>query len=148
METKLKPVKLLKNDTCLTYALKRVGLDLPIHDSEEVEQYFDLFDVHAGWIEFPDANPDRLRVGDILMWADNERYAILPDEIDEYGQIISHRRLVLRHFGVVEPRDMVSDCTVSSRDYPFCRTIRLQRLRDVSDKPTYLLRLKDEVTKK
>lgn len=127
MRVKFYPVRLQKNDTCLTYVFKRLGLSpMLVMDSEFIDERFSRVD------EPP-------QPGDVLMFTNRERYAILPDEITEDGKILSHKRLLLRHFAVVEYNGLVSDCTVSSNDYPMCKTIRMRRLEEVlPDNPVCL----------
>lgn len=127
MRVKFYPVRLQKGDTCLTYVFKRLGLSpMLIMDSEFIDERFSRVD------EAP-------QPGDVLMFTNRERYAILPDEITEDGKILSHKRLLLRHFAVVEYNGLVSDCTVSSNDYPMCKTIRMRRLEEVlPDNPVCL----------
>ena len=54
----LKSVTITKKDTCLTYVLKRTGIDASVEFAEDLEKEFDLIPVKE----------TKLEVGDIIAW--------------------------------------------------------------------------------
>lgn len=136
---KLKAVKITKTTSCLTYALKRVGLEhLDISDSRDVDEYFDRIPIDDLYLN--------LEIGDLMLFANKERIDIVPMEITEDGKIISKPTMILRHIGVYEGDGLISDCGISSKNFPFCKHVRMRHYSEISDedKPTHLLKLKKE----
>ena len=58
---KLKNVTLTKTDTCLTYVLKRSGLDPYLCGYENFHEFFDQYSFAR--------YQNRLQVGDIFLWS-------------------------------------------------------------------------------
>lgn len=131
---KLNKVKLNKTDTCLTYALKRIGADNLVNkiDYENVHEYFDF-------VNFGRRSQDKLKPGQILLWDRNVEYVDLPWSIDENGNIIWYKIPVAFHFAVYEGNDMFSDCTRLARSpHP---SLRMRRFSDLKKMPDQVLTL-------
>lgn len=134
---KLQAVTLSKEDTCLTYALKRVGLidKITTRDTEYLEE--DFFFI-------PYESQSQLTIGSILVFSKHEKKLIVPDTIDVQGRIISHERLQLRHLAVYEGNGLISDCTtITNYDFSGCRIMRMRELHLLKLNPSFVLRAKD-----
>src|SRR5690606_21254952 len=70
----------------------------------------------------------------------------VPMEITEEGKIISKPTMILRHIGVYEGNGLISDCGISSKNFPFYKHVRMRHYSEISDenKPTHILKLKDK----
>ena len=128
----LKPVELLKNDTCITYALKRIGQEqlYPI-------DYDDLLNGET-FISFP-FNEEKLEVGDLLITESNVRNTLRPMVINEHKQIVHKRVWSGWHVFVFEGEGLVSE--VSRPD--FYPEIALMKISDI--KPSKIVRLRNAV---
>lgn len=127
-------VVLEKTDTCLTYALKRTGYSSAFPQIKGSEGMLEKFERHIY------ESTSILEPGTLILWTENERWQTLPCEITTLGLILSHERLIGSHYGVYEGDGLISDCTISSKDFFFSRTIRMRRLEEMP--PTHYLTLK------
>lgn len=134
----LQPVLITREDTCFTYAMKRIGLNQDIIDCitepETIEKYFNLI---------PFLNKEQFQVGDILYFCKDKRTLNIPIQITGDGIIISHERSIKNHYLVVEENDRVSDCTVDSQIYSYVRSIRMRNIQSIETNPDFILRIKD-----
>lgn len=123
----MKPVILNKSDTCLTYALKRIGADglLPLDYPEMMSgEHFQIFRYAQ----------DRAQVADILVWdADMSRFA-MANEISADGRLVYNLVVQGVHYAVCEEEGLISDCARNDF-YPY---IQIRRLAEV--KPDWMLR--------
>lgn len=123
----LKSIRLQKTDTCLSYALRRIGAErlLPIDYGGMVSgTYFEVF----GWgIIGPE-------IGDVILWDRDLTKSLLPIVIDGGGRIVHSHIQTGLHYAVYEGDDVISDC-VRDNDYPI---IRLRLLSDT--RPDRILR--------
>lgn len=141
---KLKHVVITKTMSCLTYALNRCGIEIPeLTDTADIEKYFRVHELKLG------SEALNLQKGTILMFTQEERTELVPMEITEDGLIFTKPALILRHLAVYEGGQNISDCAVSSRNYPFCKYVRMRRFQDipVKSQPTHSLELKFEYQK-
>lgn len=129
----LKEVTVGKSDTCLTYALKRIGSDLSITDVGEIENYFEM-------TPYADVGSKELVKGDLLLWTNAEQRLFVPNSIDKDGFITFHNTLVLRHLGVYEGNGKVSDCTRRMITDSYVPAIRMRYLKEIKARPQFLLR--------
>lgn len=93
---KLKPVKLTKADTCLTYALKRTG---KFKKSLFGSGAYSLENLHSIFDEY---TYSELQVGDIVLWSSKMYYQSFPNEITSDGLILSNDVQRNIHVGVIE----------------------------------------------
>jgi hypothetical protein len=126
----LKPVVLEKTDTCLSYALKRIGAEglLPIdYDRMVSGREFEVL----RWREAD------MQVGDLVLWDRDLTRSLLPTEITTVGTIIHGYMPTGLHYAVYEGEGILSD---SSRDgdYP---VVRLRKLADC--RPDWILRRRE-----
>lgn len=133
-----KRVKLTKNDTCLTYVLKRIGAY-----NNEKNYTLDLYDEYFDTKIFDDIN--NLKIGDIIMWTAKEHMEQYPFEILENGMIITHNVLRGRHCAIIEniiddSNIFYSDCTRINSEVGIPQ-INIKNLFD-SRTPDYVLTLK------
>jgi len=100
----LQHVKIDKADSCLTYALKRIGKFriYPFDYRELLESdYFSVADYES---------QASLSVGDILVWdKEVDTNYFLENEISEQGVIICNPITVAIHYGVYEGAGLVSE---------------------------------------
>lgn len=123
----LKPVVLEKPETCLTYALKRIGAESLLPCDYEAMTSGMHFQV-LGW------NADEVAVGDLILWDRDLTKSLYPIEITTAGTIIHAYLPTGLHYGVCEGDGLFSDC-VRDGDYPI---IRLRKLSDC--RPDRILR--------
>lgn len=135
----LKSVKIGKKDTCLTYALKRTGLD-----------YLDLSCLGSAkfFFDFIEFNIDQLKIGDIVYFCKNQKEVLIPSEISESSEkginLIEHPRSINNHCAVYEGNGMFSDCTKKDERFMFHNCLRLQTINDFKYKPSFILKIKKE----
>jgi len=179
-DVKLHPVVLQKTDTCWTYALKRIGCVPVIQNSKNVlphihlvhrsKQYGnvikpkDLLPIDHELIEqhfilcnmLPDGIPEIatiyavLQPGDLIMLSGNEIRYILPDRINENGELEYTSQIIRRHVVVYEGNGMVSHAVLDHLDAMFksvtAMCIKIESLEAVlqgsAGRKAYLLRLK------
>lgn len=130
----LKPVKLCKTDTCLTYAFKRIGKSELINDVT-YDNIHDFFDSSV-WTK-----NKKLKKGDILYWNRDMKYVDLPWEIDTDGKITWHRKSISSHVAVYEGDDIISDNTRFV--IPPHPTLRVRKLSQLNKMPDYILKFVD-----
>jgi hypothetical protein len=125
---KLQKVTLEKSDTCLTYVLKRLGLESNLCSYENLHKNFEQV-IFKG---------RKLKTGDILLWDKTIEWEWLPWKIDD-GGIISWKSVPVGfHFGIVEDdTSKFSDCTRLVR--PPHPTIRLREIKDLRNNPDWIL---------
>lgn len=124
---KLKAIRLEKTDTCLSYALKRIGAEklLPIdYDGMVSGVTFEVF----GWANI---GPE---IGDLILWDRDLTKSLLPVVIGEDGRIVHSYMQTGLHYAVFEGADLISD-SVRDNDYPI---IRIRLLSDT--RPDRILR--------
>lgn len=126
---KLKDFQITKNDTCLTYAVKRIGLDFDFCNYHTLREEFDF----ENYYDFS------LSVGDILFWDQKMEWDWMPTEIIS-GKIISHRVPVKFHFAVYEGNGIISDCT--RLDYNPHPSLRFRNINNIEEQPNWILRIK------
>lgn len=137
----LHQVQLTKSSSCLTYALQRIGLELPeLTDVAYIDEYFD---------RLPIDGPETVRslpVGTLLLCTHKERTDLVPRLITADGRVLWQPVLLLRHVAVTEANGFISDAGTSSKNFPFCKHIRMRNILEIGqdDMPTYYLRLKQE----
>lgn len=134
----LKKVKLKKTDTCLTYALRRIGAEDLIDkiSYENIHEYF-------AFTNFGRRSKEKLQKGQILLWDRDVEYIDLPWSIDENGMIIWSKIPVAFHFAVYEGEDIFSDCTRLARSpHPSLRMRRFSELKKMPDQVLTLIDLK------
>lgn len=130
----LKPVKLCKTDTCLTYAFKRIGKSELIDDVN----YDNIHDFFESGVF---TKNKKLKKGDILYWNRDSKYVDLPWEISEEGKILWHRKIVGSHVAVYEGDDIISDNTrFVQSPHP---TLRVRKLSQLNKMPDYILKFSD-----
>ena len=94
-----------KTDTCLTYALKRIGVDV-------IKPEYNVF-IHLNAITYPDLisgncfevidfNPKDCTVGDLLLWDKKAEEVAFPLEITTDGKVLSRKIWKGFHIAVVE----------------------------------------------
>ena len=97
------PVVLKKTDTCLTYALKRIGLEAPPnYGYDQLENDFKSIPFFYG----PDCN-----TGVLLLWDSNMETVDLPWLITEDGRVVSKPVKTRIHVAVYEGQGLISDCS-------------------------------------
>lgn len=127
----LKPVKLLKTDTCLTYAFKRIGKSNLI-DDVSYDNIHDFFESSVY------RKNKKLNIGDILYWNRDSKFVDLPWEIDINGKILWHRKIINSHVAVYEGDDIISDNTRFVQ--PPHPTLRVRKLSQLNKMPDYILK--------
>lgn len=141
---RLNPVKITKTMSCLTYALKRSGIELPeLTDTADIEKFFVLHPINPGTEEL------NIEKGTLLLFTQNERVDLVPMEITAAGIIITKPTVILRHVAVYEGCQLISDCGISSKNYPFCKHVRMRKFSEITPacRPTHSLDLKFEYQK-
>ncbi len=158
----LYPVKLAKTDTCLTYCYKRLGwkqthknhkdvwflagivnsFEKVTTDHERLEDNFDLIPLDEYFYD----TVGTFEVGDLLLFSHREKQLLIPDIIDENGNIHYTTQIIRRHVAVYEGDDIVSHALFGHSSDLFESTTAMQiekrALNDFKYPPTHLLRLK------
>jgi len=124
----LKNVTLEKTDTCLTYALKRIGLPTDI-TFEDIHDHFELIRYRTG--------TKKLEVGDLFLWDKNIEWEWLPWSINSGG--IKWKSVPVKfHFGVYEGDGSFTDCTrLVTPPHP---SLRFRNLLDLRKNPDWILK--------
>lgn len=130
----MKKVTLSKADSCITYALKRIGIHF---DSTEIinQQWFAInhFIETKYFADYP------FKIGDILVWKSESSNTFAPIQINESGQIIYAKIPTNKfHVAVYEGHSLVSDMTdheYSNSEHPIVRMRELSQLKA----PDYIL---------
>lgn len=104
MDKQLKNVVLTKKDTCLSYALKRVGIETHVEYVNQLEEDFHFIPFSV------EACPGE---GTLVTWCRKQSKISVPFEITKDGHILNHDVTIDFHIGVIEDSkiSMVSDCT-------------------------------------
>lgn len=123
------PVTLTKHDTCLSYALRRIGLQPVNYRYEDLEKDFHMKPFFFG----PDCNS-----GVLLLWDSNIEEVDIPWHITVDGKIVSvpvKRRI---HVGVYEGDGLVSDCSRlgSPSSLP---QLKMRHINDIRRQPDKIL---------
>lgn len=136
MFVELVPVKLYKTDTCLTYALRRIGKEELVNQCnyESIHDYFEstIF-----------TSKKKLQIGDVLYWSRDSIFRDLPWEINQDGKILWHRKIIGSHVAVYEGDDMISDNTRSVQ--PPHPTLRVRKLSQLNKMPDYILKFNENI---
>lgn len=129
--SKLKSVSLTKTETCLTYVLRRLGLDSNFCTYETFHEHFNQFTFSR--------YQKKLKVGDILLWDKTSKWEWLPWMIDEEGIIEWKNVPVSFHFAIYEGDGKFSDCTrLVTPPHP---TLRFRKMIDLQKNPDFVLKL-------
>lgn len=127
MILRLCEVTITKTDTCLTYALKRLGSSPFIWSYENIDKAFDITSF---------STIEQLEVGDVVLWDANAHKVEMATHIDVKGNLTLTEVWARVHFAVYEGNGMVSDC--SRRDnissLPRLRVRELKTLERMPDK--------------
>jgi hypothetical protein len=127
----LHKVTLEKTDTCLTYALKRIGLKPDLCVYESINEHFH----QIPW----KARKKELTIGTILLWDTNLKWRWLPVSITKDGHIKNKLIHTGVHFAVYEGDGLISDCTRLHSPSPPSPSLRLRELSDMKSTPDWLL---------
>jgi hypothetical protein len=124
-------VVLDKTDTCLTYSLKRIGLDPHLCEYENFNEFF-----HQ--ITWKSKKKD-LKIGDILLWDKEVTWTWMPTSISK-DLVVKNKLIPTKfHFGVWEGSGLISDCTRLHSISPPSPTIRLRDISDIKSNPDWIL---------
>lgn len=131
MKQQLHKVTIEKTDTCLTYVLKRLGLEPNFCIYENFHEHFDQVIFKRR----------KLKTGDILLWDKTLDWEWLPWKIED--GIISWKSIPVNfHFGIVEEDESkFSDCSRLVR--PPHPTIRMREIKDLRNNPDWVLTLNE-----
>ena len=136
-EIMLKRTVLTKQDTCFTYAIKRVGLETKLKF---------LADLPKEAIKEFDGDYKKLQVGDIIGWQGKNKYALLVNEISSIGGkpvIIENPVYVHIHLAVVEEvRTHKGEYLITVSD-----CVRKENVNSVPEIRLKLLSLRDDAPK-
>jgi len=131
IKEELKPVRLTKTETCLTYVLRRMGLEPDFCTYETFHEHFNQFTFSR--------YQKKIKVGDILLWDKTSTWEWLPWTINDNGIIEWKNIPVGFHFAIYEGDGMFSDCTrLVTPPHP---TLRLRTMTDLQKNPDFVLRL-------
>lgn len=133
----LHKVILFKTDTCLTYALRRIG-KLELVNEVNYENIHD----HFLSFQFTEKLKNKLQVGDMLLWQRDVKYVDMPWEIDIEGKILWHRKITGSHVAVYEGNGIISDNT--RLIYPPHPNLRVRKLEQLNKMPDYVLRFSND----
>lgn len=126
---KLHDVQLTKTDTCLTYVLKRLGLEENLCTYDTILEYFE---------DYQYKRVKEFNIGDVLLWDRDIEWVWLSWKI-EGSSIIWKNVPVGFHFGIVETdTSTFTDCTRHVR--PPHPSLRLRNIDDIRKKPDWVLR--------
>lgn len=132
----LRRVRINKQDTCLTYALKRTGLDyLDLSCTSNIEKFFNL-------IEF---DLKKIEIGDIIYFSKYKYNLEIPTEITEDGIILESNISVRNHCVVYEGNGFYSDCTRSETKFLGNASLRIRKYEDFKYEPSFILKLKQNL---
>jgi hypothetical protein len=126
----LKDVTLSKNDTCLTYVLKRLGLS---------KDFCSYITFHEHFHQYPYSRyKDKLEVGDLLLWDKDVKWEWMPITIKN-GNIMWDNVPRAFHFGIHEGNGIFTDCT--RLVIPPHPTLRMRTITSLQKTPDWILRL-------
>ena len=127
----MEKVILEKMDTCLTYALKRMGQDPNLCSYENIHEFFSQMNFNK--------KKGDLQRGDLLLWDKDMNWEWLPWVISNDGRIEWKTVPVGFHFAIYEGDGYFSDCTRLVRTpHP---TIRMRKLKELKKNPDWIFRL-------
>ena len=136
----LKSVTITKKDPCLTYVLKRTGIDTSVEFAEDLEKEFTLIPIKE----------TKLEVGDIIAWKKKEEFISSGTSINENGRIEQSYVFTRFHLGVVEAGHLISDLTRSANPY-YIPSIRMRTISLICDDyqkfcpyPDFIIRKKEK----
>jgi hypothetical protein len=127
----LHKVTLEKTDTCLTYALKRIGLSADLCTYENINEHFHQIPWRA--------KKKELSPGVILLWDSDLKWKWLPISISKDGKIKNKLVHTGVHFAVYEGDNVITDCSRLHSQSPPSPTLRLRDLSDVKSTPDWIL---------
>jgi hypothetical protein len=127
----LNKVVLDKTDTCLTYALKRIGLDPLLCNYENFNEFFH----QVSWR----SKKKKLEVGNLLLWDSDIKWKWMPTSISKDGHIKNKLVPTGFHFAVYEGDNLISDCTRLHSISPPSPSLRMRELSDVKSNPDWIL---------
>jgi len=130
-------VVLDKTDTCLTYALKRIGLDPHLCTYENFNEYFH----QMPW----KSKKKDLLLGSLLLWDKEIKWKWMPVSISKDGLIKSKSIPTGFHFAVYEGNNLISDCTRLHSISPPSPTIRMRDMVDFKSNPDWILIYDEEI---
>ena len=129
MTTVIKDVKLTKNDTCLTYDLKRLGLPKDLCSYINLHEHFHQYSFIR--------QKDKLQIGDILLWDKETKWDWMPIAIKN-NTIVWENTPRSFHFGIYEGNEFFSDCT--RLVIPPHPTLRMRTITSLQKTPDWVLR--------
>jgi hypothetical protein len=124
-------VNLSKTDTCLTYVLKRIGLDPNLCTYEDFNEFFH----QITW----KSKKKELQIGNILLWDNEVKWKWIPTSISKDGQIKSKLTPTGFHFAVYEGDNLISDCTRLHSISPPSPSLRIRDLNEIKSNPDWIL---------
>jgi len=124
-KVQLKAVKTSRADSCLTYALKRIGYPYNSEDVVEVEWIDKLTNLSK--------ISDKPKKGDIGVWRKDKKKNRTGSSITKEGLVIEDTREDMIHFCVYEGKGLISDMT----SY---HLIRIRKMEELKTQPSYWLR--------
>jgi hypothetical protein len=128
-ETILKDVTLSKTDTCLTFVLKRLGLQ------KDLCSYLTF---HEHFHQYPFVRyKEKLEIGDLIMWDKDIKWESMAVSIKD-GRIIWENVPKGFHFGIYEGNGMFTDCT--RLVIPPHPTLRMRDINSLQKTPDWILR--------
>lgn len=123
-------VHITKNDTCLTYVLKRLGLPM------DYCSYITLHDKFSYYSFIVYEN--KLNIGDVLIWDKDLEWEWMATKIID-SKLIWENIPVKFHCSIFEGEDNVTDCTrLAHNPHP---SLRMRFLSSIQKKPDWVLRL-------
>jgi hypothetical protein len=125
----LNPVTLDKTDTCLTYVLKRRGLDPKLCTYQTFHEFFNQYQ-YARYRK-------KMEIGDIVLWDKNIKWEWLPWSINGGVGITWKSTPVGFHFAIYEGDGMFTDC--SRTVVPPHPTLRLRKINELQKNPDWVL---------
>jgi hypothetical protein len=127
----IQKVTLNKTDTCLTYSLKRIGLDPHLCTYENFNEFFH----QIPW----KAKRKELVKGCILLWDKDVTWKWMPVSISKDCIIKSKSIPTGFHFAVYEGDNIISDCNRLQSIAPPSPSLRIRELSDVKKNPDWIL---------
>jgi hypothetical protein len=126
----LQDVHISKNDTCLTYVLKRLGLPT---------DFCTYITLHDKFSYYPfTAFEKKLQVGDVLIWDKDVEWDWMPTKIIG-SKLIWENIPVKFHSAIFEGDNTFTDCTrLIHTPHP---SLRMRMLSSIQKKPDWVLRL-------
>lgn len=129
-EITLKDVTLTKTDTCLTFVLKRLGLQKDLCSYITFHEYFQQYPYVR--------HKNKLQVGDLLMWDKDISWEWMAITIKD-STITWENVPKGFHFAIYEGNGMFTDCT--RLVIPPHPTLRMRDIASLQKTPDWVLRL-------